>query len=88
MVVLATLALIAWAIWRDASGLAVGLMVSGLLVHVLLAVRLGRSLEGGIGGHAEWVREMSLRPRLARGPAGLVGLALICAGLVVAAVSR
>ncbi len=87
MMLLATLGLIAWALWRGAAGLAVGLMLAGFLVHLALALRLVRTLEGGVGGHAEWLRDTSVRPRVRRSPAWLVGLALILAGLALA-VSR
>jgi hypothetical protein len=81
---LATLALLVWTAWRGGPPLAVALMAAGFLVHVALAVRMGRASMGGVGGHAEWVRASSVRPRLARSPAWLVGLVLILAGLGVA----
>jgi hypothetical protein len=83
---LVTLALIAWTAWRGGSALGIGLMAAGLLVHVALGVRMMRASMGGVGGHAEWVRESSTRPRLARSPAWLAGLVLVLAGLGVALV--
>ena len=46
-----------------------------------------RSTLGGVGGHAEWVRAMSVRPRLDRTPAWGLGLALAAAGVLAALVS-
>lgn len=84
MLQLATLALIVFYLWRGGATLGVVLMTAGLAVHVALALRLVRASTGGVGGHAEWVRETSTRARLRESPAGLVGLVLILAGLGVA----
>jgi hypothetical protein len=84
MVLLATMAVIAWCVWRGASPLAIALMGTGLLVHLALTLRLVRASTGGVGGHAEWVRERSARPRLERSPAWVVGLVLILLGLLIA----
>jgi hypothetical protein len=83
---LATLALIAWTAWRGGPALAIALMAAGFLVHLALGLRMMRASMGGVGGHAEWVRESSTRPRLARSPAWLAGLVLVLAGLGVALV--
>jgi hypothetical protein len=87
MLLLATVIAIAWCVWRGASVLGIALMVAGLLVHVALTVRLVRASTGGVGGHAEWVRDRSARPRLERSPAWVVGLVLILIGLLVALLS-
>jgi hypothetical protein len=84
MLPLATLALIAWTLWRGGSPLGAALMAAGLLVHLALGLRLARTTLGGVGGHAEWLRDTSTRPRLRRSPGWLAGLALILAGLAVA----
>ena len=86
MLLLATVAAIAWGVWRGASLLGIALMGAGLLVHVALTLRLVRASTGGVGGHAEWVRERSARPRLERSPAWVVGLLLILSGLLIALV--
>ena len=83
MLPLATLVAIAWSVWRGGSPLGIGLMTAGLLVHVALMLRLVRASVGGVGGHAEWVRERSRRPRLVESPAWLGGLVLVLAGLAV-----
>ncbi len=83
MLPLVTLVAIAWCVWHGASPLGIGLMTAGLLVHVALTLRLVWASLGGVGGHAEWVRERSRRPRLARSPAWLVGLVFILLGLFV-----
>jgi hypothetical protein len=74
----------AYTAWRGGPALAVALMAAGFVVHVALAVRMMRASMGGVGGHAEWLRDASLRPRLARSPAWLLGLVLVLAGLGVA----
>ena len=81
MLQVATVALIAYHVWRGGVTLGVALMATGLAVHLTLALRLARATMGGVGGHAEWVRDVSTRPRLRRSPAWFVGLALIVAGL-------
>ena len=84
MLPLVTLIAIAWSVWRGASPLGIGLMTAGLLIHVALMLRLVRASVGGVGGHAEWVREQSRRPRLLESPAWLGGLVLVLTGLAVA----
>jgi hypothetical protein len=77
---LATLVLIAYSIWRGAPRVAIALMAAGLLVHLALMLRLARASLGGVGAHAEWVRDVATRRRLRESPAWLVGLLLILAG--------
>ena len=84
MLPLATLVLIGYCLWHGASALGIALMVAGLVVHLALALRLARASMGGVGGHAEWVRDLSTRPRLRRSPGWLVGFVLILAGAAVA----
>ncbi|HXJ34682.1 MAG TPA: hypothetical protein VMS22_11680 [Candidatus Eisenbacteria bacterium] len=86
MIVAVTLALLVWAVWRGAPWVALACMAAGLAIHMALLVRLVRASVGGVGGHAEWVRDSSVRPRLQRDPGWLVGTALVLAGLVVALV--
>jgi hypothetical protein len=84
MLPLVTLPLIVYYLWRGGALLGVLLMSAGLVVHSLMLLRIVRATAGGVGGHAEWVRDTSTRPRLARHPAWVVGIALVVAGLVVA----
>jgi hypothetical protein len=84
MLPLATLAAIVWCMWHGANPLGIALMGAGLFIHVALTLRLVQASTGGVGGHAEWVRERSRRPRLERSPAWVVGLALILLGLLIA----
>jgi hypothetical protein len=81
---LATLAAIAYGLWRGAAPLALMLMAAGLAVHAVLIVRLARASLGGVGAHADWIRARSTRPRLRRSPAWHAGTALVVAGLGVA----
>jgi hypothetical protein len=73
-----------WAVVERARPLALCLLAAGLIVQVVLTVRLVRTTLGGVGGHAEWVRAMSVRPRLDRTPAWGVGIALAAAGVLAA----
>lgn len=75
------LALIAYGLWRGTSPLGVGLMTLGFLLHLWVALRLARATTAPVGGHAEWVRERSTRPRLAASPVWAAGVALLVAGL-------
>ena len=77
-----TLMLIAYGLWRGGSPVGVGLMSLGFLVHLWVTLRLTRATVEPVGGHAEWVREGSTRPRIAASPAWGVGLALVVAGLL------
>lgn len=76
--------LLAWSWWRDAPAAALILIAAGWLLHLRTALRLVRATSGGAGGHAEWVRERSVRPRIRRSPAWAWGWALIAAGALLA----
>lgn len=82
MILVATVILLACALWRDAPWGAIACMLAGLAVQVMLVLRLARATVGGVGGHAEWVRERAVRPRVMRDPAWLAGAALVLAGLM------
>ena len=82
-----TLIALVWAMVAGARPLALGLLAAGLIVQVVLTLRLMRSTLGGVGGHAEWVRAMSVRPRLDRTPAWALGVALAAAGVLAALLS-
>lgn len=83
MLLLVTVALLGWALWRGAPGLGVGLVAAGLVVQLAQIVRLARVSAGGVGGHAEWVREGSTRRRLRESPVWLLGAGLVAAGAAV-----
>jgi len=80
----ATLGLIVYSLWRGAPRTAIALMAAGLLVHLVLIVRLARASMGGVGAHAEWVRDVATRRRLRESPAWLAGLLLVVAGIALA----
>lgn len=80
MLILLTGALLALALWVGAPGLGIGLLAAGLVVQLAQVVRLARVSGGGVGGHAEWVREGSTRRRLRESPVWLLGFALALAG--------
>jgi hypothetical protein len=69
--------------WRGAGLLALALLATGFLSTFLLSIRVLRASVGGVGGHAEWVRDVSVRPRLARSPVWAVGVGLIAAGTAI-----
>jgi hypothetical protein len=81
MILLATLALLAWALWQGAPLGAVACLLAGLVIEVALVLRLARASTGGVGGHAEWVRERAVRPRLLQSPAWLAAMMLVVAGV-------
>jgi hypothetical protein len=80
----ATLGLIVYSVWHGAPRAAVALMAGGLLVHLVLILRLARASMGGVGAHAEWVRDVATRRRLRESPAWLAGLLLVIAGCALA----
>jgi hypothetical protein len=76
--------LLAWLAWRGASPVPLGFVAAGWLLHVLMTLRLVRAQLGGAGGHAEWVRASSLRPRIRRSPAWWWGWTLMATGTALA----
>jgi len=84
LVLIFTIVALLWACVAGARPLALGLLTAGLAVQIVLAIRLVRTTLGGVGGHAEWVRAVALRPRLDRSPGWGVGVALAVAGVIAA----
>lgn len=82
MLLLATAALLGWALWQGAPIGAVACLFAGLAIQIVLVLRLARLSTGGVGGHAEWVRDRSARPRLARSPGWLAATILVGCGVV------
>jgi hypothetical protein len=80
MLPLAGFALLLYCLWRDGNPIGIALLAAGVLIHVVLTLRLVRATAGGVGGHAEWVRDVSTRPRMRASPAWLVGAALVAIG--------
>ena len=80
MLTLLTLAFLVLALWIGAPRLGIGLLAAGLVVQLVQVVRLAQASGGGVGGHAEWVREGSTRRRLRESPVWLLGCALALAG--------
>ena len=87
MLPIVTLIALVWAAVAGARPLALCLLAAGLFVQVVLTARLVRATFGGVGGHGEWVRAMSVRPRLDRAPAWGLGIALAVAGVLAALAS-
>ena len=63
---------------------ATGLVGLGVVLQLVLVARLARATVGGVGGHAEWVRDVSRRPRLRSDPLWLAATGLVVAGLLLA----
>lgn len=80
MIALAALALLGLFAWLGAGPLPLVLLAAGAGWSFVLSVRMLRASVGGVGGHAEWVRDVSTRPRLARSPAWGAAVALIASG--------
>src|SRR5690606_33403447 len=83
----ALVALVVFA-WRGAGPLALALLTAGFVLALVLSLRVLRASVGGVGGHAEWVRDVSTRPRLARSPGWAVALAATLAGVALALFER
>ncbi len=81
-------ALLVYCVLRGGNPLGLVLLAAGVLMHVVLALRMARASTGGVGGHAEWVRDVSSRPRLERSPAWMVGAALVAVGAAIALFTR
>jgi hypothetical protein len=80
MLPLAGFALLLYCLWRGGNPVGIVLLASGVMLHLVLMLRLLKATAGGVGGHAEWVRDVSVRPRLRRSPAWLVGSLLVALG--------
>lgn len=85
MLLLLPILLLAFFAWRGGNPVGIGLIVLGFLGQLVLGLRILRSSVGGVGGHAEWVRDVSRRPGIDRNPVWLATTALIVLGAVVAA---
>ena len=81
MTFLGSLVALGWLVWRGAAWPAVIPVVLGVAIQATLVVRLASASAGGVGGHAEWVRETSRRPRIVRSRAWAVGVGLVLLGV-------
>jgi len=84
MLLLVSIVVLAYFGWRGANPVGVALIALGVGIQLTLALRLVRSSVGGVGGHAEWVRDVSRRPRIERDPTWLGATALVIVGALVA----
>ena len=85
MLLLLPIGVLAFFAWRGGNPLGIALIVIGLFVELTLVLRWVRATVGGVGGHAEWVRDVSRRPRLARDPKWLWATGLVVVGAAIAA---
>lgn len=83
MLLLLPITLLAYFAWRGGHPLGIALIAVGLIIELTLALRMLRASVGGVGGHAEWVRDVSRRPRLERNPAWLWATVLVVVGALV-----
>jgi len=88
MLPLAGFLMLLYCVWRGGNPIGVGLLGLGVGIHVVLLLRILRATTGGVGGHAEWVRDVSQRPRIERSPAWLIGSALVALGASLALFTR
>ncbi len=84
MLVLLPIGLLALFAWRGGNPLGIALILVGLVIELTLVLRVARATVGGVGGHAEWVRDVSRRPRLARDPKWLWATGLVVGGAAIA----
>ena len=84
MLLLLSLAALAYGLWSGGRSVGLLLMALGVIVQLWQSARLLRATVGGVGGHAEWVRDVVVRPRLGRSPAWLVALLLTLVGFALA----
>lgn len=85
MLLLLPIGLLAYFAWAGGNGLGIALIGVGLVIELTLALRMVRASVGGVGGHAEWVRDVSRRPRLERDSKWLWATVLVIVGGVLAA---
>lgn len=85
MLLLLPIILLAYFGWHGGNPVGIGMIVIGLVTEIVLVLRMVRATVGGVGGHAEWVRDVSGRPRLERDPKWLWATALVVLGGIVAA---
>jgi len=84
MLLLVPITLLAYFAWRGGNPLGIALIALGLAIELTLALRMLRASVGGVGGHAEWVRDVSRRPRLERDAKWLWSTALVVLGALLA----
>ena len=86
MMCLGSIVILGWLLMRGAPLPGLLLVAAGVAVQVILAVRLGLASMGGVGGHAEWIRDVEERPRIMESRAWAIGVGLVVLGLAVALV--
>lgn len=84
MLIFLPILLLLWFSFRGGDPLGLALIAAGLVVEVFLVLRIMTASTGGVGGHAEWVRDVSERPRLRRHPLWFWATGLVVVGAVVA----
>lgn len=85
MLILLPVVLLAYFAWRGGHPLGLALIVAGFVIEAALVVKMVKATVGGVGGHAEWVRDVSRRPRLERDPKWVWATALVIVGALLAA---
>lgn len=85
MLLLLPLLLLAFFAWRGGNPVGIALIFFALAGEIGLALRMLRASVGGVGGHAEWLRDVSRRPRLDRDRGWLWATVQALVGAVIAA---
>ena len=76
--------LLLYCLWQGGHPVGIVLLAAGVMIHLVLTLRLAKATSGGVGGHAEWVRDVETRPRMRSSPAWLIGSLLVVSGAAVA----
>ncbi len=84
MLVLLPIVLLAYFAWYGGNPLGIVLIAAGLVIEVTLVLHMVRASVGGVGGHAEWVRDVSRRPGLERDSKWMWATGLVIVGAIVA----
>ncbi|MFP6663331.1 MAG: hypothetical protein VCC00_03920 [Deltaproteobacteria bacterium] len=80
MLPLVAAALLFYFALQGAPLLAFLLLGAGFLLSVGLALRLANTLQSGTGGHAEWVRDVTVRAYAIRSPGWALAWLVVLAG--------
>lgn len=84
MIPLVALLVFVFFVWRGAGPVPLSLLAASFVCTFALSLRVLRASVGGVGAHAEWVRDVSVRPRLGRNPVWGMGVALLVGGIIAA----
>ncbi len=81
MLPLVAAALLVYFAYQGASLLTFALLGAGFLLSLGLALRLANTLQSCTGGHAEWVRDVTVRSYAIRSPGWALAWLMVLAGV-------